>query len=259
MKSLPRNSERNLLAVVCFTLTLLTLTNPVAATEATQEATAAAALARPQEDQARDVERKPAEMMQFAQVKPGQTVIDFLPGKGYFTRLFSAAVGPQGAVYAVTPQFLIDKMKGRALPASVSLEPGYGNVHDAISSGATLNVAVKADLVWTSQNYHDARIIGGSDGTAQLNKAVFDVLKPGGLYIVLDHAAVAGQDDATMAKLHRIDRALVIKEIKAAGFVLDGESMVLRNPGDPHTIPVFDASIRGQTDQFILRFRKPAK
>ena len=259
MKSLPHNPERKLLAVVCVTFTLFMLTTPARATEAVQAPIVTAELARPQEDKARDAERKPSDMLQFAQVKPGQTVIDFLPGKGYFTRLFSAAVGPQGAVYAVTPQFLIEKYKDRPLPASVSLEPGYSNVHDAISGGATLNVAVKADLVWTSQNYHDVRIAGGSDATAQLNKAVFDVLKPGGLYIVLDHVGVAGQDDATMAKLHRIDPAQVIKEVTAAGFVLDGESMLLRNPGDPHNIPVFDASIRGQTDQFVVRFRKPVK
>jgi predicted methyltransferase len=91
-----------------------------------------------------------------------------------------------------------------------------------------------------------------------LNKAVFDALKPNGLYIVLDHAGAAGQSDETMSKLHRIDRALVVKEVTAAGFILDGESTTLSNPADKHDLNVFDPAIRGKTDQFILRFKKPA-
>ena len=213
--------------------------------------------ARPPEDIARDAERKPADMLALAQLKPGQTVIDYIPGKGYFTRLFSNAVGPQGNVYAVVPQFLLDKFKDRPRPPSVSLEAGHANVHDVVSTDGSLNVPVKVDLVWTSQNYHDVHIAGGVIATGQLNKAVFDALKPGGLYIVLDHVAAAGQDDTTMAKLHRIERSVVLKEVSAAGFVFDGESRALGNPADPHDIGVFDPAIRGKTDQFVLRFKKP--
>lgn len=216
---------------------------------------AVSAPGRPDADKARDADRKPVEMLEFARVKPGQTVIDYLPGKGYFTRIFSVAAGPQGTVYAVTPQVVIDKFK--SLPPPVSAEPEHGNVHETVANGGSLNVPVKADLVWTSQNYHDVRIWTGADGVAQFNKAVFDVLKPGGLYVVLDHAGAAGLDDAGMTKLHRIDEALVKKEVLAAGFVLDGESQALRNPADPRSAMVFDPSIRGKTDQFILRFRKP--
>lgn len=252
MKPLPKHLTPNLFSALCLALTLL-----ISATSV-QAQTAAPALTRPAEDIAHDGVRKPAEMLAFAQVKPGQVVIDYIPGKGYFTRLFSAAVGPQGAVYADMPQFLLDKFKGRPLPPSVTLEAGYGNVHDEVAPGATLNVPVKADLVWTSQNYHDVHIMGGAAGTAELNKAVFNALKPGGYFVVLDHAGAAGQDDATMAKLHRIDRALVVKEITAAGFVLDGESQALANPADNHSLNVFDTAIRGKTDQFILRFKKPA-
>ena len=214
---------------------------------------------RPADDVARDADRKPTDMLAFAQVKPGQTVIDYFPGKGYFTRVFSNAVGPQGAVYAVTPQLLVDRMKGRPMPPPVSGEAGHGNVHEAVDTATSLNVPAKADLFWTSQNYHDIHIWAGADGTAKLNKAVFDALKPGGLYIVLDHAAAAGLDDAGMSKQHRIDEALVKREVTAAGFVLDSESTLLRNPADNRTLSVFDPAIRGKTDQFILRFRKPAK
>ena len=214
---------------------------------------------RPDADKARDADRKPAEMLVFAAVKPGQTVIDYFPGRGYFTRLFSAAVGAKGVVYAAMPQIYLDKLKaaGKAPPPPVSAEPGRTNVHETVASDTSLGATAKADLVWTSQNYHDIHIWAGADGTAKLNKAAFDALKPGGLYVVLDHAATPGLDDAGMSKLHRIDEALVKKEVTAAGFVLDGESQLLRNPADPHTASVFDASIRGKTDQFILRFRKP--
>jgi predicted methyltransferase len=220
-------------------------------------ATAVADPARPDADKARDADRKPAEMLAFAQVKPGQTVVDYLPGKGYFTRLFSDAVGPKGTVYAVTPQFVLDKFKGRTPPPPVSAEPGRANVHEVAAAADSFGLPGKADLVWTSQNYHDVHIWAGAAGTAQLDKAVFDALKPGGLFVVLDHAGPAGLDDAGMSKLHRIDEALVKKEVLAAGFMLDGESQTLRNPADPHTANVFDPSIRGKTDQFILRFRKP--
>jgi len=259
MKSLSGTPKHTMFAALCLVFVLSISINPVSASAATQENASKADAGRPAEDIARDAERKPAEMLEFAQVKPGQTVVDFIPGRGYFTRVFSNAVGTQGAVYSVVPQFLIDKFKDRPRPPSVSLEPGHANVLDVISNGASLNVPVKVDLVWTSQNYHDVHIAGGAAATAELNKAVFNALKPGGLYVVLDHAGVAGQDDATTAKLHRIDRAQVVQEVTAAGFVLDGESMALRNPADPHNIVVFDPSIRGKTDQFILRFRKPAK
>jgi predicted methyltransferase len=221
-------------------------------------ASAVADPGRPDADKTRDADRKPAEMLAFAKVKSGETVVDYIPSKGYFTRLFSAAVGPKGSVYAVTPQLLVDiyAKAGKAPPPSITGEPGRGNVHDAMASGGSLNVPVPVDLVWTSQNYHDIHIFAGADGAAQLNKAVFAALKPGGLYVVLDHAAATGLDDAGMKKLHRIDETLVKKEVLAAGFVLDGESNVLRNPADPHTANVFDPLIRGKTDQFILRFRK---
>lgn len=255
MKSFSKIVKYPLLSVPCIVIALMMTLSSAHATDKMQANVVESG--RPVEDIARDAERKPADMLTFAQVKPGQTVIDYMPGKGYFTRLFSNVVGAQGAVYSAVPQFLLDKYKDRPRPPSVSLEAGHANVHDVISTDASLNVPAKADLVWTSQNYHDVHIAGGANATAQLNKAVFDALVPGGLYIVLDHAAAVGQDDATMAKLHRIERAMVVKEVIAVGFVLDGESTALSNPADPHTIAVFDPSIRSKTDQFVLRFKKP--
>jgi len=239
---------------------LTALATPAIVAAASPNAAAVSDPGRPAEDTARDADRQPADMLAFARVKQGETVVDYIPGKGYFTRLFSAAVGPKGTVYAVTPQLLIDAIvkAGRQLPPSITGEPGRGNVHDAVAKDGSLGVpAGSASLVWTSQNYHDVHIRAGAEGAAQLNKAVFAALKPGGLYVVLDHSAQPGIDDDTMKKLHRIDEAVVKKEVLAAGFRLDGESKVLANPADPRTANVFDPSIRGHTDQFILRFRKP--
>ena len=255
MKSFSTIAKRPLFSLPVAVITLMMVLTTAHATDAIQNSTLVTG--RPAEDIARDAERKPADMLAFAQVKPGQIVVDYMPGKGYFTRLFSNAVGAQGTVYSVVPQFLLDKYKDRPRPPSIALEAGHANVLDAVSSETSLNVAAKADLVWTSQNYHDVHIAGGVNATALLNKAVFDALAPGGCYIILDHAAADGQDATTMAKLHRIERAMVVKEVMAAGFVLDGESTVLSNPADPHNNAVFDPSIRGKTDQFILRFKKP--
>jgi len=246
MKIVPRFLRAGSLGLFCLTSLLWMVGNSALAVDVPS---------RPDADKARDADRKPAEMVDFAKLKPGQTVVDYLPGKGYFTRIFSAAAGPQGAVYAVTPQMLIDKYK--SVPVAVSAESGYGNVREVVAPGTSLNVPGKADLVWTSQNYHDVHIWVGAEGTAQLNKAIFDTLKPGGYFVVLDHAGAPGLDDAGMSKLHRIDEALVKKEVLAAGFVLDGESQTLRNTGDNHVVAVFDPAIRGKTDQFMLRFRKP--
>jgi predicted methyltransferase len=223
-------------------------------------AAAIASADRPADDKAHDAARKPADMLVFAQVKRGETVVDLMPGKGYFTRLFSNAVGKRGTVYAVWPQAVLDrfKEKGFPIPPSVAKEPGHANVHDFTASDVSFNLPTRADIVWTSQNYHDVHIFAGAAAADAINKAAFEALKPGGAYVVLDHSGVKGEDDATMAKLHRIDEDRVKREVVAAGFVLEAESDALRNPADPRTANVFDPAIRGKTDQFVLRFRKPA-
>nr|WP_295663933.1 methyltransferase [Polymorphobacter sp.] len=204
---------------------------------------------RPAADVARDADRKPAEMLEFAHVGPGKKVVDFLPGGNYFTRLFAIAVKPGGSVIAVVPAAAAARDKTGAIVA----DPAYGNV--TIASGLGDPVMTGLDVVWTAQNYHDlhntdAPVVAGA------NKAAFNALKPGGYYVIVDHAALPGATDATK-KLHRIDPAVVKAEVTAAGFVFDGESKVLANPADDHSKPVFDPSIRGHTDQFAYRFRKP--
>jgi predicted methyltransferase len=215
--------------------------------------------ARPDKDKQLDAERKPAEMLAIARIKPGMKVMDLWPGGGYFTRLFAKAVGPTGFVYAYQPADIESQYKGKP-PAIRAVAAVYPNV-SVIDAPLNSLVAPEAlDVVWTSQNYHDMHDdFAKPADPAIINKQIFAALKPGGLYVVLDHSAEKGSGLRDTEKLHRIDEATVKQEITAAGFKLAGESNVLRNPADPRTALVFDASIRHKTDQFILVFRKPGK
>jgi predicted methyltransferase len=217
--------------------------------------------ARPEADTKRDAARKPAEMLEFAGVKQGQTVVDLIPGGGYFTRIFSKAVGPKGTVYAVggPPRPSQDPSKPAPTPAqdTIAADANYSNVksiHAPLQGG--LSIPTKADLVWTSQNYHDVKNVPNIDMLA-FDKAIFDSLKPGGVFIVLDHVANPDTANAT-STVHRIDPAVVKKEVEAAGFKYEGESSVLRNPADDHKgKSTDDGPLRGHTDQFVYKFRKP--
>ena len=210
---------------------------------------------RPAEDTARDAVRHPAEMLDFAHIGRGSKVVDFIPGHGYFTRLFAVAVKPAGSVVADIPTTAAGHdPAGAAMVTALGSDPAYGNITvvSAITDPAIANV----DVFWTAQNYHDLH--NAPPGTVGgLNKAVFAALKPGGYYVIIDHVALPGSGDTATKTLHRIDPAVVKAEVTAAGFVFDGESKVLANPADPHTALVFDPSIRGKTDQFAYRFKKP--
>ncbi|CAN7254322.1 methyltransferase domain-containing protein [Phenylobacterium sp. LjRoot225] len=211
---------------------------------------------RPAADVARDADRKPAEMLAFAEVKPGEVVAELLPGGGYFTRIFSKAVGPKGRIYAVVTEAQAKAEKPPAVNA-IAADPAYANVKVVAAQFAALALPEKVDLIWTSQNYHDLHLAKYNDDVAAVNRAIYQALKPGGLYVVLDHAAAAGTGLDIPDKLHRIDPAIVRREVEAAGFRFEGESSVLRNPADDHTLQVFDPAIRGHTDQFVYKFRKP--
>jgi predicted methyltransferase len=212
-------------------------------------------------DKSNDARRKVTLVMTFAEVKPGQKVLELIPGSGYFTRVFSAIVGTQGHVYAVWPnQYAKEDADDVAGSQKLATDPHYANVSVLTQPADQLSSPVPVDLVFTSQNYHDYpdKFMGKVD-PAVLNKQVFAALKPGGLWVIIDHVAPAGSGMSDTDTLHRIDPAIVKQQVEAAGFVFDGESNALRNPKDPHDIKVFDKSIRGHTDQFIYRFRKPAK
>jgi predicted methyltransferase len=141
----------------------------------------------------------------------------------------------------------------------IAASPAYGNVEVEVQPTPILTAREPLDMVWTSRNYHDYpdEFMGRTD-PAQLNRAVFEMLKPGGTYFIIDHAAVPGAGMRDTERLHRIDPATVRRQVEAAGFEYLGSSDVLRNPADDHTLPVFNPSVRGHTDQFVMRFRKPA-
>lgn len=207
---------------------------------------------RPKSDSARDVLRSPGETIAFVGLKPGMAVAELFPGGGYYTRLISDVVGPTGKVYGIeNPKW------DKGADAKMAAEPGHGNVAIQMPAFGAFNLPQKVDVFWTTQNYHDLHIAEyGKLDIADFNKRVYDALKPGGIYLILDHQANPGTDMAGIAKLHRIEKAQAIKEVTAAGFKLVGEDTVLHRATDDHTKTVFDKSIQGHTDQYILKFQK---
>lgn len=213
---------------------------------------------RPAPDKERDANRKPGEVIAFSGMKAGDVVADINPGGGYFTRIFSKTVGAKGKVYAVVSDAgLAKNPKAADAVKAIAADAAYGgNVEVAVADFANLKTAMPLDIAWTSLNYHDFKNRGGSF-TENMNKAVFAALKPGGTYIVIDHAAGKGAAADVTEKLHRVDVEVVKKEVMAAGFKLEAESNLLAHAEDNHISPVFDGAIRGKTDQFVLKFRKP--
>lgn len=212
---------------------------------------------RPDADRQRDALRHPADIMAFTGVQPGWRIADVGPGGGYYTRLFSVAVGDGGRVYGIDrPNAAPDRPR-----AILAVAPQYQNI-SVVQAGYTgWSTGEPLDAVFVSQIYHDWFYPQLNVDLPALNRAIFAALKPGGVYVIIDHAAEAGHAINTadpQADIHRIDQAQVIREVTAAGFVLEEESQVLRNPADNRTLRVFEGDIRGHTDQFVLRFRKPA-
>jgi predicted methyltransferase len=219
---------------------------------------AAAAADPARADQAAaDAKRHGPEILAFAGVGPGAKVIDLIPGGGYWTGLFATSVGPSGHVYAIWPSEYI-KVDGDEVGPYAKVAAKFPNVSVLEQAGAKLTAPEKVDLIFTAQNYHDYldKFMGPID-PAVLNKAAFAALKPGGIYLIVDHVAEAGSGARDTDTLHRIDPAIVKSQVTAAGFAFVGESTLLANPADDHSKKVFDPSIRGKTDQFIFKFRKP--
>ncbi|WP_221892849.1 class I SAM-dependent methyltransferase [Parasphingopyxis marina] len=207
----------------------------------------------------RDERRRPGELIAFSGLRPGDRVLDLIPGGGYWTRLFSLIVGPEGHVYAVWPKNYADVAVSDVRRLRELVEsPPFTNITVEVQPTPDLSAPEPLDMVWTSQNYHDYpdEFMGHYD-PARLNAAVFAMLRPGGTWFIVDHAAEEGSGMRDTESLHRIDAAEVRRQVEAAGFEFVGESRVLRNAGDDRTLPVFDDSVRGHTDQFVMRFRKP--
>jgi predicted methyltransferase len=206
-----------------------------------------------------DARRKGPQLVTFAQVKPGQKVLDLIPGSGYFTKLFSLTVGRTGKVYAIWPTEYdkVSQPDSEMLRKLAATAP-FNNVQVMVQPARALMVPEPVDVVFTSQNYHDyPDKFMGNINPSVLNAAVFKALKPGGVYVIVDHHGAKGTGMTQTDTLHRIEVDAVKSQVKAAGFVLEAESQILTNPRDALKVDVFDKSIRGQTSQFVLRFRKP--
>lgn len=219
-------------------------------------AAAVANPSRPAADTARDAARKPAEVLAFAGVKPGQKVLELIPGGGYFTRLLSGAVGPKGHVTEGLPQ-LTGAPDASPKSNGVAVDPHFANVTEISMTPEGLGNLHNVDIAWTSQNYHDLHLTRLHVDVAALDKRIYAALKPGGVFFIEDHAAAPGTGISTTDALHRIDEDFVKQEVESVGFKLAGESDLLRNPADDHSLKVFDPTIRGHTDQFLLKFVKP--
>src|SRR5690349_4322341 len=215
--------------------------------------------ARKDQREAADARRKPGPLIALAGIKPGDKVLDLIPGSGYWTRIFSRLVGPDGKVYAVWPQAYAREAMGNVTDLrKLSADKHYGNIVVEVEPSTALKAPEPLDVVWTSQNFHDYpdEFMGKGD-PGQLARDAFRILKPGGTFMVIDHMAKAGRGLSDTDTLHRIDPAAVRKIVEGAGFKFAGESKVLDNPADPLDIPVFDRSIRGHTSQFAYKFVKP--
>ncbi|HJY38793.1 MAG TPA: hypothetical protein VJ299_15055 [Steroidobacteraceae bacterium] len=212
---------------------------------------------RPAEDKARDADRKPAELMEFFGVKPGMTTVDIIALGGYVTEVLSVAVGPKGKVYAQNPPIALQLRDGM-YAKQITERLAANRLKNVVRVDADLPASSQippgsVDVAITAMNYHDVRNRNPDDGVAFL-KAINTMLKPGGVLGVTDHV---GNDGANNAQLHRIPKHFLLDDAKAAGFVVDGESDILAHAADDHTKMVFDPTLRGKTDQFVVRLRKP--
>jgi predicted methyltransferase len=212
---------------------------------------------RPEEDRARDAGRTPADIVEFLGIEPGMRVMDVIAASGYYTEVLSLAVGPDGQVVAQNPPGVLQMRDGvneKAISARLAEDrlPNVSrlntNVGEISADGGTYDAAI------TALNFHDMYNRGGPEGALASMQAIYAVLKPGGVFGIIDHVGVAGADNA---ELHRIEKALAIETAKTAGFVVQGDANILANAADDHTQSVFAEGLRGKTDRFVLKFVKP--
>jgi len=242
-------------ASLCFTAA------PALAQKAADYGAAVSAPGRSADDTALDASRKPAEVLAFFGLKKGMTAADIMAGGGYYSDLMGRIVGPTGKVMAYEPtQFIDDKAKAHwtALSArqpniTLGTYPFDGFAAPANSFDFVMLHMVYHDLYWESEKYK----VPHADPAAFL-RTLYAAVKPGGIVGVVDHVALPGDTRATVEKMHRIDPETVKKDFLAAGFVLEAESPLLHTDDD-RTKLVFDPAVRGHTDRFVFRFRKPKK
>ena len=212
---------------------------------------------RAEADRARDAGRRPAEVLAFLGIGEGMTVIDLLAAGGYYTEVLSLAVGPEGTVYAQNPAGMLrfrDGANDKAMTARLKDNWLANVVRLDAETDATGLQPGSLDAAITALNFHDIYNGAGSEAAVGVLIAVKALLKPGGVIGIIDHAGNASNDNSA---LHRIDETLVVEAVQAAGLVVDARSDVLRNSADDRSKGVFGPNIRGQTDRFVLRVKRP--
>ncbi|NIA26952.1 MAG: SAM-dependent methyltransferase [Desulfobulbaceae bacterium] len=212
---------------------------------------------RSDEDQARDVHRKPAEVLDFLGLQSGDTVVDIWAAGGWYTEVLSNAVGDDGHVYSQNPPSVLqfrDGVHDRTLTARLA-DGRLGNVERIDVALEESSIAKNSiDFAITALNFHDVYNRNGADAAEAFMASVYAVLRPNGVFAVIDHV---GNADVDNSDVHRMDPALAKAVAISAGFVVEAEGDVLSHPEDDHSKKVFDPAIRGETDRFILKLRKP--
>lgn len=209
--------------------------------------------ARPAEQRARDADRKPAETLLLAEIAEGDRVVELASFGHYWTHMLVEAVGPSGRVYMVDMPWT-DRFGGEGARA---FDSAHENATYTQAHYNEMQLPANVDAVLMVQFYHD--LTRDDVDTADMNRKILAALKPGGIYLVIDHNAEAGSGWRDASTLHRIDPATIESEVTAAGFELVEDSPLLANPADDHTQNMRAEGIRGHTDQAVLVFRKPAR
>ena len=231
-----------------------------AAAESVHEA-AVANSNRTEADRNRDAGRKPAAILDFFAIQPGMTILDMFSGGGYYSEMLSYVVGAEGKVVAHTNATYVRYVEEEATPRYANNR--LPNVQIMVAENNELQLPVSTfDAIMMVLAYHDIYWVSPENGWPEIDSTkllaeLYRGLKPGGTLAVVDHYAAAGSPRDSGGTLHRIDPAIVRNEIEAAGFIFDGNSEILRNPDDDLSLAMSDPAVRGKTDRFVFRFRKP--
>ena len=231
----------------------------VSAVPADVQASVAATAARSEANVKLDASRKPAEVLKFLGLQQGMWVADPFGGNLYWAEITAPAVGPKGRVTIWEPkQFYSQKIYDNYM----ALKAKQPNVWMRVSPFEAPDLLGKYDFMLINLDYHDVYWESAKNGVVRMDpdqwlKVIYAAMKPGAVVGVIDHVANPGDTRATVEKYHRIDPNVVKADFKRAGFVLEAESKMLRNPADDHSLLVFDPAIRGHTDRFVFKFRKP--
>ena len=211
---------------------------------------------RPEADRARDAGRKPAEVLTLMGVEPGMDVLDLIAAGGWYSEVLSLAVGDEGSVTSQNPGWMRGFRDGAIVAGLDDRMARRSNISKLDNEWSELaTMGEQYDVAFSALNIHDVYYLESPEATAEFASAVYAVLKPGGVFGVIEHV---GNPGATTDELHRLDPAIAIEIVTAAGFELEENSDLLANPDDDHTQSVFAEGLRGNTDRFVLKFRKPA-